>query len=226
MTTEQADYEAPPESRKSLRRWNLRPLLLVFVAAALMIGVSVVRPMLRRSPVESPLDAAAVGKSLQQLDLQALTGGAKPLELEDLRGRVVLLNFWGTWCPPCRLEMPHLVNLYRELHDPANVLFVSVSCYDDKNLAELANVTNDYLQRNGFGDLPTYADIRLATRLHIAQLAGLGQSFNYPTTLVIDQRGVIRGLWIGVSAHGADATVDEQRALIEQLLDAGAAPNS
>ena len=56
---------------------------------------------------------AGVGKPLTYLKLSPLTGHPPPLALKDLIGRVTLLNFWGTWCPPCREELPHMAELRR-----------------------------------------------------------------------------------------------------------------
>jgi len=55
------------------------------------------------------------GSEAPDFTLRDLSG--KDVALSDFRGKVVLLNFWGTFCPPCRAEMPALENVYRELKD-------------------------------------------------------------------------------------------------------------
>src|SRR4051812_21386965 len=60
---------------------------------------------------------SAIGRSLTDLQLQPLVNADAPVKLDELAGEVVLLNFWGTWCPPCRLEYPHLATLAGRLSD-------------------------------------------------------------------------------------------------------------
>jgi thiol-disulfide isomerase/thioredoxin len=50
-------------------------------------------------------------------DFQVTLASGREARLSDLRGRYVLLQFWGSWCGPCRAENPHLVELYRQYHD-------------------------------------------------------------------------------------------------------------
>ncbi|MEW5929297.1 MAG: TlpA disulfide reductase family protein [Gemmatimonadota bacterium] len=60
------------------------------------------------------------GSAAPAFELRALDGG--PVSLEQLRGRVVLVNFWATWCPPCRIEMPGFQRVYEERRDEGFVV--------------------------------------------------------------------------------------------------------
>jgi len=62
--------------------------------------------------------------------LRLFDGGS--LELADLRGKVVLLDFWATWCPPCRSEAPTLERVWKEYRD-RGVVFVGINVFDDEN---------------------------------------------------------------------------------------------
>ena len=78
-------------------------------------------------PVPPPLDA---GSAAPEFSLPRL-GGGTPVELGELRGRVVLLNFWATWCKPCEEEMPAMESLYGTLRgDGFELLAVSVDAGD------------------------------------------------------------------------------------------------
>ncbi|HEX3250792.1 MAG TPA: TlpA disulfide reductase family protein [Pyrinomonadaceae bacterium] len=58
-----------------------------------------------------------------QLDLKDLNG--RPVRLSDYKGKVVLINFWATWCPPCRAEMPDLVRLQREHGEDLQIIGIT-----------------------------------------------------------------------------------------------------
>lgn len=70
-------------------------------------------------------------------DLELLRGGT--LSLKELRGKVVMVDFWASWCPPCRQEAPDLARVYLEYQDKG-VEFVGVSIWDDPGAAK------DYLE--------------------------------------------------------------------------------
>ena len=73
------------------------------------------------SPPQTPsAGPPAVGQAAPDFTLSDLTG--KPVSLSALRGKVVIVNFWATWCPPCRAEMPSMELLHRELGDQGLVL--------------------------------------------------------------------------------------------------------
>ena len=59
-----------------------------------------------------PVTALAQDATSSELNLKVISG--KQLRLSDYRGKVVLINFWATWCPPCRMEIPVLVKLQRD----------------------------------------------------------------------------------------------------------------
>jgi cytochrome c biogenesis protein CcmG, thiol:disulfide interchange protein DsbE len=138
---------------------------------------------------------ASVGKTLSVLDLSGLTGGAKAVKQNDLAGKVVLLNFWGTWCPPCRAEFPHLAALEKKYRDNPDFRLLAVSSAPDiePNIEELRHDTDSFLKDQG-SDLPTYSDNHDATRGEVEKVAGW---MGYPTTLILDKQGVIRGKWDG-----------------------------
>jgi len=199
-------------------RSTFSPLILILSIAAIVLGLSIFVPMFWKNRLTVDSSNPAIGKSIDTIQLRPLNKAAKPIDLKIIHGHVVLINFWGTWCPPCRLELPHLVKMYRDLSKDPQMMFVSVSCDDSNELAELEHETEEYLQRYEFTDLPTYTDPSRETRTHIAALAGFGNSFSYPTTVIIDKSGLIRGIWVGVSGQGADVTVNEERAMLESLL--------
>ena len=102
--------------------------------------------------------------------------------LKDLRGRVVFLNFWATWCPPCRVEMPSMERLYQELKDRGFVM-LAVDMQENEKLVE-AFISSLSLSFPALLDLD--GDISF-----LYGIRGL------PTTYIIDREGKIIGKAVG-----------------------------
>ena len=105
------------------------------------------------------------------------------VSLHDLRGKVVVLNFWATWCPPCVDEMPSLLAMQKQMKDQVTVLAVST----DQNATAYRNFVADYKLT------PTLLTVRDADQRSNA----LYGSFRFPETYVIDRNGVLRRKFIG-----------------------------
>jgi thiol-disulfide isomerase/thioredoxin len=136
-----------------------------------------------------------VGGRLGNLYLQPLTGDAQPVELAELRGKVVLLNFWGTWCGPCLSEFPHIASLYQEHGSNPDLVVLPVSCEPGgtEDIDALRESTQEFLDRLKIA-MPTYADPDVSARRVIARYVGFS---GYPKTLVLDRQGIVRGIWDG-----------------------------
>ena len=107
---------------------------------------------------------------------------ARSVTLHDLRGKVVVLNFWATWCPPCVEEMPSLVNLQSRLKG-TDVTVLAVSIDVD------SNAYKKFLADHHV-DLLTVRDPDQKT-------PALYGSSMWPETYIIDRKGVIRRKFIG-----------------------------
>ena len=103
------------------------------------------------------------------------------VSLHDFRGRIVVLNFWATWCPPCVEEMPSLVKLQSNLKDRAVVVAVSVD-EDERSY-------RTFLKKNNV-DLLTIRDPQQKSN----ELYG---TFKFPETYIIDRNGIVQRKFIG-----------------------------
>jgi thiol-disulfide isomerase/thioredoxin len=186
-------------------------ITLSLLAAGLFVYVVLVTTP---TPAPSGTEGPAIGRRLASLRLQALSGEARGVSLDDLQDRVTLINFWGTWCPPCLREFPEIVELGLRFAPREDFRLYAVSCgeRDDPTLDGLREQTADFLQSRQI-TMPIYADQNADTRRAMMLTLGL-DDLVYPTTLVLDRQGVIRGFWQGYH-HGAASEMSE---LVERLL--------
>src|SRR5947199_9360999 len=93
----------------------MRPFLLRGLRASLLISI------LATVACDAPPEM--IGRAAPDF---TVNDGERAVALHDLRGRVVVLNFWATWCPPCVEEMPSLIEMQRQTRDRVIVFAVSV----------------------------------------------------------------------------------------------------
>lgn len=153
---------------------------------------------------------------LLTVQLEPLLHAEGPIRLEDLQGKVVVLNFWGTWCPPCLMELPHLAELERTYRGREGFLFLSVSCGSgpQEDPEEIRSNTAALLANQQI-EMPTYLDRDFLTRRAVDQAVGFR---GYPTTLLLDRQGYIRRVWVGFDRR----LPLELNRFVQQLLAEGA----
>jgi len=133
----------------------------------------------RESPT-APVEGAQVGNLAPDFQLQNLNGQA--VSLNNLRGKSVLINFWATWCPPCRGEMPYIQEIYEEWSDKELVLLAI-------NIGESSSKAREFMQNHNLS-----FTVLLDTKQAIAQKYNIT---GIPTTFFIDKDGIIQGKVIG-----------------------------
>ena len=105
------------------------------------------------------------------------------VSLSDFRGRVVMVHFWATWCPPCVEELPTLDKLYRALKgEDFEMLAISVN-------EEGAAAVIPFMQKNG-SRVPVLFDPEHS-------VAGLYGTYKFPETYIVDRQGIVRYKAIG-----------------------------
>jgi thiol-disulfide isomerase/thioredoxin len=154
--------------------------------------------------VEKDDDITPASDLVAAPDFPYLGDDGSTVTLSDLQGQVVVLNFWATWCAPCRYEMPYLERAYKEYADKGVVILAV-------NVAESADTVTEFLTEQNL-NLPVLLDTDRA----IAAKYGIN---SYPTTLLVDRDGNIsrsRGV-----KFGAFLSYEELRAMIETALSEG-----
>ena len=135
-----------------------------------------------------------VGKSVPKISLVSLDTGDESLTLS---GKITLLNFWGTWCPPCHQELPGLARLASRLIDEPRFQLIPVSCGggNSDDLDQLRSETEAFLASTRIA-LSPWADPTGDTRLRFTKAFGFRA---YPTTYLIGSDQKILAIWTGYS---------------------------
>ena len=106
------------------------------------------------------------------------------ISLSDFRGQAILVNFWASWCPPCRAEMPSMENVYREYQDKGFVV-LAINVTHQDNLNDAA----DFVKEQGFTYPILLDEMGIASQEY--QLRSL------PTSFFIDREGIIQQVTLG-----------------------------
>jgi peroxiredoxin len=170
---------------KSLGPWLIAAAVAAAVLFAWFSGPATPPPLGRGS--------AAPGFELPRL------GDGSPVALSDLRGKVVLLNFWATWCKPCEDEMPAMERMYRALRGQAFEL-LAISVDEEREAVEAFR-----------GQLGLSFPILMDSRKKVATAY---QTFRFPESLLIGRDGVVVERYVGPKEWDAEAYVARIRRLI------------
>ena len=185
--------------KKRKKRANIIKIIAGVLAAALLAGALLYYNVFDNKPL--PETGSEVGFSCPQSDL-ALVGEDGTVNVKELQGKTVVINFWGTWCTPCVAELPHFDRVASEYKDTVTVLAVhSSSSYGNTPPEEY--VASHYPN----SEMIFAKDVPSAESKYVDEYyAALGGVSTYPMTLVLDEHGVIVFKQIGSLTH--DELVD------------------
>lgn len=202
------------------RRAKLASTALAVAALAAVVSFYVYDVILTRPKVEvarpSPLEAFGIDRAsaaAPPLDIAALDGSR--VSLASLRGQVVFVNFWATWCPPCREEMPSMIRLGQDLarRHPGKFTMLAVSVDDGWD------PVREYFSAPPFFGPPSGLTVALdqegeAAKAYYCTARGFCPDIKFPETYIVDKGGRLVGYVVGPRDWGHPAA----REYLEQLI--------
>ena len=182
-------------------RRNTRRSLMILIVTVMMIlpVVSVTGATLTQDLAN--LGFATPKQRLPSIDFTLQTPDQLTRSLSDYRGKVVFLNFWGTWCGPCRAEMPSMQLLYEELKDEG---FEIVAV----NLGERPAPVRTFIDEYGL-TFPVLLDQRQTVGTQYG-------ARSIPTTYLIDRNGDILGMAVGTREWDTPEYIELFRKILAQ----------
>jgi peroxiredoxin len=192
-------YKPKSQQKKSNR--NQQIAIGVIVAGLVLAAIAGFLLFSSRSGSGAPADTSNVPEGLAVATLAGVkNSGAQPVQgkpapnfafrypdgksyaLADFKGQPVIVNFWATWCPPCRREMPGLVKAYETYKDDGLMII-------EVDVAEPPETVAKFVQEYNM-TMPVVLDQRQeVTRLY--------RTDSFPTSFFIDKDGVIQVRWVG-----------------------------
>lgn len=118
----------------------------------------------------------------------------------SFRGKVVFINFWASWCPPCRAEFPSIETLYTKFKDNPNIFFLTINEDNDPTIGKA------YLRKENFSVPMYHSKNNVPEEVYSGAL---------PTTVVLDKNGTIRFHHTGFANYSSEKFVKQ----IEELLN-------
>jgi len=173
-------------------------LLLFLTTAAYPQAVALSK---LESGILAELGLQEVRGAPQLLDFTLDDLAGNKVKLSSFQGKVVLLNFWATWCPPCRAEMPSMEKLFQSLRDNPDFVFLAVDSQEDPKTVKT------FIEKNKY-HFPVLLDENGAVTAQYSVRA-------YPTTYVIDRQGRVVGGIIGAHEWGTPETLSSITKLIQ-----------
>jgi len=188
-------------------------VFLFFISAIAVLGIIAFKS--QSTPTQPPKRAASkIERLFHDLGILAVSQPNSPVEfrladlngkkisLSDFRGKIVFINFWATWCGPCRVEMPAMQKLHTRFKDQ-NFAMVTI------NLQEPARKVREFVDR-----------YKLTFTVLLDSQGETGSRFGIralPTTFILDKSGRIMGQALGAREWNSKKAI----ALFKHLIEAG-----
>ncbi|OVE55762.1 TlpA family protein disulfide reductase [Chryseobacterium mucoviscidosis] len=161
----------------------------------------VMRQMISTGLFNSRIEEKTEKSSLVPPNFSVKNENGEITETSQLRGKVVFINFWASWCPPCRAEFPSVQKFYDAYKTNQNLVFLTVNLDDEIILGK------KYLQKEKFSIPFLVPDSSIPKELYSGSL---------PTTIILDKTGKIRMHHSGMADYSKDSFYHEIETLLKE----------
>lgn len=193
--------------KKELKEWGIFAvvLLLLYVTGLHTEVAAFAQRMVLATGIANPdiEETRSQEKAAYDFTLDGLNG--ETLDFETVKGKVVFINFWATWCAPCIAEMPSIQALYDNYKDNDDVVFVMINVETDHKKAE------KFINKKDF-TLPVYFP-------NPTRLPKVYESKSIPTTFVLDKEGFIAYKKVGIANYSAGSFSRFIESLLNQPIE-------
>lgn len=180
---------------------------VIMIAVLILLWVNpdakawVMRQMISTGLFNSKIEEKTKESSLVTPNFSVRTENGKIINTSQLKGKVVFINFWASWCPPCRAEFPSVQKFYDAYKTNQNLVFLTVNLDDEMILGK------NYLQKEKFTIPFLVPSSSIPKQLY---------SGSIPTTIVLDKTGKIRMHHSGMADYSKDSFYHEIETLLKE----------
>ncbi len=175
--------------KKEIKEWGIFAVIiaaLYFTGLHTEVAAYAQRAVLATGLMTPNIDLDEEGKGRIDYNFKIKSMDGEVIELSQFKDKVIFINLWATWCPPCRAEMPSIQALYDKVKDNEDIVFVMLS------LDESEGKVRKYKNKKSF-DFPIY--------MAASQVPDVLRSPSIPTTFIVAKNGDIVSKKVGMAKY-------------------------
>jgi len=205
LNNKEVSKKKPPASKWQYIRKNAFTIVMVIFVGIMFFSPDaksfVLRQLMATGLFNASMDKKDAGTASQaNTDFDFTDEKGNMQNTASLRGKVVFINFWASWCPPCRAEFPSIETLYTQFKDNPDMVFLTINEDNDPAAGKA------YLEKEKFS-VPMYqSNGNVPAEIYSGSL---------PTTVVLDKNGKVRLHHAGFANYASDKFVKQ----IEELIN-------
>jgi thiol-disulfide isomerase/thioredoxin len=192
-------------NKRNTKKIFKNALNVLFVGILLLLILSAdakawfLKQLLSAGLFKAEIKKEAANAKSPAISFSYLDNNGNIISTNELKGKVVFINFWATWCPPCRAEMPSLNKLYNQFKDDHRIVFLFLNEDDNSDKAKVFLKKNDY---------------SFPITKRIGNITGEIFSGTLPTTIVLNKEGKIAMKHEGIAGYNNKSFNEQLKSLL------------